>query len=326
MRQATIENPHSQPGARSTAIRGDLFDARASSEPVIEVDALNVVYGDFHAVKDLSFHVERGELYALLGTNGAGKTSALEAIEGHRRPSSGTVRVFGTSPTDRRAVRRRTGMMLQESGFADDLSVAESVGLIGRLSGRSDVVERVLEVVDLTDKARTRVSQLSGGEKRRLDFAAAVYGRPELLILDEPTTGLDIQSRDAVWAAVEQLREDGATVILTTHYLEEAQQRADRIGLMHDGALRAQGTVAELTGSLPSSIRFSLAPTAPAPPLRSAEVAGRSYLIETFQLQTDLKQLLDWSDAHAVELIGLSAAPTRLDDVFRALDPHPTNH
>ena len=215
--------------------------------------------------------------------------------------------------------------MLQESGFSEDLSVAESVGLIGRLTGRADTVDRVLDVIDLRGKAHTRVSQLSGGEKRRLDFGTAVYGGPELLILDEPTTGLDIQSRDAVWLAVEKLREDGTTVVLTTHYLEEAQQRADRIGLMRDGALRAEGTVAELTGALPSSIRFSLAPTAPVPPLQGASVDGRSYSIETLDLQADLKQLLDWADAHAVELVGLSAAPTRLDDVFRTLDPGSTH-
>ena len=124
---------------------------------------------------------------------------------------------------------------------------------------------------------------------------------------------------------MEQLREEGASVILTTHYLEEAQQRADRIGLMHDGAFRVEGTVAELTRTLPSSIRFSLAPDSPAPPSWSALVDGQTYVIETFDLQADLKQLLDWSDVHAVELIGLSAAPTRLDDVFRALDPHPTS-
>jgi ABC-2 type transport system ATP-binding protein len=306
------------------AARGALGETARSSSPVIEVDALNVVYGDFHAVEDLSFHVERGELYALLGTNGAGKTSALEVIEGHRSATSGAVRVFDKRPTDRRAVRPRMGVMLQESGFSDDLTVSESVELIGRLTGRSDTVERVLEVVDLTHKAHTRVAQLSGGEKRRLDFATAVFGRPELLILDEPTTGLDIQSRDAVWAAVEQLRAEGTTVVLTTHYLEEAQQRADRIGLMHQGTLRAQGTVAELTRALPSTIRFSLAPGAPTPPLPSATASGRSHLIETFDLPADLKRLLDWSAAHAVELIGLSAAPTQLDDVFRALDPHPT--
>lgn len=298
---------------------------KASEGAVIEVDKLNVRYGDFQAVKDLSFHVERGELYALLGTNGAGKTSTLEIIEGHRKASSGTVRVFGKSPMDRRAVRPATGIMLQESGFAPDLTVAESVRLIGRLTGRSDAVDRVLGLIALTHKAETRVSQLSGGEKRRLDFATAVYGRPELIFLDEPTTGLDIQSRDAVWDAVELLREGGSTIVLTTHYLEEAQQYADRIGLMHRGTLRREGTVSELTRTLPASIRFSLPPNAPAPPMRSAQVPDQSYLIETFDLQTDLKRLLDWADAHAVELLGLSAAPTRLDDVFRALDADPTS-
>lgn len=295
-------------------------DAAAPSGPVISVDRLNVTYGDFHAVKDLSFEVRRRELYALLGTNGAGKTSTLEVIEGHREASSGEVRVFGKSPTDRRAVRSRMGIMLQESGFSPDLTVAESVGLFGRLSGRADTVERVLGVIGLTGKAGALVSQLSGGEKRRLDFATAVYGAPALIVLDEPTTGLDIQSRDAVWDAVDRLREDGSTIVLTTHYLEEAQQRADRIGLMHQGAFRRQGTVAELTRTLPAVIEFTLASGAPAP-ARLVPAADGSYRIETLQLQRDLRQLLDWADAHDVELGDLSAAPTRLDDVFRAIDP-----
>lgn len=291
--------------------------------PVIDVDRLGVVYGEFHAVKDLSFQVERGELYALLGTNGAGKTSTLEVVEGHRRATSGSVRVLGSAPTDRRAVRPRTGIMLQESGFAPDLTVVETVRLIGRLSGREDSAERVLGLVDLPHKAETRVAQLSGGEKRRLDFATAVYGRPELIFLDEPTTGLDIQSRDALWDTVQELRDDGATVVLTTHYLEEAQQRADRIGLMHGGTLRRQGTVADLTRSLPASIRFSLPPDAPSPPRQAALLADRSWAIETFELQRDLTQLLDWAAASDVELEGLSAAPTRLDDVFRAVGSEP---
>ena len=211
------------------------------ASPVIDVERLNVTYGDFHAVKDLSFQVRRGELYALLGTNGAGKTSTLEVVEGHRTATSGTVRVFGQSPRDRRAVRPRMGIMLQESGFSPDLTVRESVRLIGKLTQRTDDVDRVLGVVDLTRKAGTKVSQLSGGEKRRLDFATAVYGAPELIFLDEPTTGLDIQSRDDLWDAVDRLREDGSTIVLTTHYLEEAQQRADRIGLMHRGHLPPGG-------------------------------------------------------------------------------------
>ncbi|MFE7506485.1 ABC transporter ATP-binding protein [Promicromonospora sp. NPDC057488] len=294
-----------------------------TTTPAIDIDRLNVTYGDFHAVKDLSFQVEQGELYALLGTNGAGKTSTLEVVEGHRKASSGTVRVLGKSPADRRAVRPRMGIMLQESGFSPDLTVAETVRLIGRLSGRTDSERRVLGVVDLTGKAVTRVSQLSGGEKRRLDFATAVYGRPELIFLDEPTTGLDIQSRDALWDAVEQLRHDGSTIVLTTHYLEEAQQRADRIGLMHRGTFRHEGTVAELTRTLPAAIQFSLPPGAPAPLVQAGPGPDGSYLIETFELQSDLKQLLDWAHAHDVELRGLSAAPTRLDDVFRAIDAEP---
>jgi ABC-2 type transport system ATP-binding protein len=286
--------------------------------PVIDVEGLTVAYGEFTAVRDLSFHVQHGELYALLGTNGAGKTSTLEVVEGHRRPTSGTVRIFGENPQDRPAVRPRTGIMLQDSGFSPDLTVRESVGLIGTLSGRRDDVDRVLGVAGLSRRASTSVSQLSGGEKRRLDFATAVYGGPELVILDEPTTGLDIQSRDALWAAVDRLREEGSTVVLTTHYLEEAQQRADRIGLMHQGVLRSEGTVAELTQTLPSVITFGLPPGAPEPPTVGA--LNGAFHIETFHLQDDLHRLLAWAHDHGVELKKLEAGPTRLDDVFRALD------
>ncbi|WP_052847971.1 ABC transporter ATP-binding protein [Streptomyces avicenniae] len=290
-----------------------------TSTPVIDVERLNLSYGDFHAVKDLSFQVAKGELYALLGTNGAGKTSALEVVEGHRPPGSGTVRVFGHSPRDRLAVRPRMGIMLQESGFSPDLTVRESVRLIGGLSRRKDSVGRVLGVVGLTDKAGTRVSQLSGGERRRLDFATAVYGTPELLFLDEPTTGLDIQSRDALWQAVDRLREDGATVVLTTHYLEEAQQRADRIGLMHKGTLHQEGTVHELTRTLPGTVRFSLKDPAPALPLPATREGDGTFLVRTFHLQKDLHTLLGWAHDNGLELGQLQAGPTRLDDVFRAV-------
>jgi ABC-2 type transport system ATP-binding protein len=290
-----------------------------TTTPVIEVDGLNVTYGDFHAVRDLSFQVRGGELYALLGTNGAGKTSTLETVEGHRTATSGTVRVFGKSPGDRQAVRPRMGIMLQESGFSPDLTVRESVRLIGTLTRRTDDVDRVLDTVDLTRKAGTKVSQLSGGEKRRLDFATAVYGTPELIFLDEPTTGLDIQSRDRLWSTVDRLRENGSTVVLTTHYLEEAQQHADRIGLMHRGTLHREGTVAELTRTLPSVIRFGLPTPAPALPLPATREGDGRYLVETFALQKDMYTLLRWAEDHGVELRELAAGPTRLDDVFRAI-------
>ena len=313
----TIERPESWSTRVVNAMRRK---GSSSAGPVITVNNLNVSYGDFHAVNDLSFQVEPGEIYALLGTNGAGKTSTLEVMEGHRKATTGTVRVFGKDPLDRKAVRSRMGVMLQESGFSPDLTVAETVRLLGRLTGRKHKVDRVISIVNLTDKAQTMVSQLSGGEKRRLDFAAAVYGNPELIFLDEPTTGLDIQSRDALWDTVEQLRSEGATIILTTHYLEEAQQRADRIGLMHAGTFRHQGTVAELTRSLPAAIQFSLSPGDAAPPMQFTLAADQSLRIETFDLQADLKRLLDWASARSIELRGLSAAPTRLDDVFRAIE------
>lgn len=294
--------------------------------PVIEVDDLTVVYGDFHAVKGLSFQVRRGEFYALLGTNGAGKTSTLEVVEGHRKADSGAVRVFGSNPRERKVVRPRMGIMLQESGFSPDLTVRESVRLIGGLTRRQDSVERVVDLVGLSKKAGTKVSQLSGGEKRRLDFATAVYGTPELIVLDEPTTGLDIQSRDELWDSVDRLREAGSTVVLTTHYLEEAQQRADRIGLMHQGVFHRQGTVAELTATLPGVIRFGLPADAaglsagvPALPLQVARQADGTLLVETHRLQKDLHTLLGWAEDHGVDLVGLEAGPTRLDDVFRAI-------
>lgn len=292
-----------------------------SSTAVIEVENLNVRYGDFHAVKDLSFQVRRGELYALLGTNGAGKTSTLEVVEGHRPAASGAVRVFGQHPTDRGAVRPRMGIMLQESGFSPDLTVKESVGLIGTLTRRQDDVGRVLGISGLTHKATTKVSQLSGGEKRRLDFATAVYGGPELLILDEPTTGLDIQSRDDLWTAVDKLRDEGSTIVLTTHYLEEAQQRADRIGLMHQGVFHREGTVVELTQTLPAVITFTLPAGSPVPPLGAPRADG-AVRLETFALQDDLRRLLDWAHDAGVDLRELQAGPTRLDDVFRAINNH----
>ncbi|MGC7096818.1 ABC transporter ATP-binding protein [Amycolatopsis lurida] len=290
-----------------------------TSTAVIDVERLNLKYGDFHAVKDLSFQVHRGEFYALLGTNGAGKTSTLETIEGHRAPTSGTVRVLGKSPRDRAAVRPKMGIMLQESGFTPDLTVRESIRLIGALTRRQDRVDRVLAIVDLTRKAGTKVSQLSGGEKRRLDFATAIWGTPELVFLDEPTTGLDIQSRDALWDAVDKLRENGSTIVLTTHYLEEAQQRADRVGLMHQGTFHQEGTVAELTRTLPAVIQFALPHATPALPLAHRRDNG-TVLVETHQLQKDLFVLLRWAHDNAVELQDLQAGPTRLDDVFRAIN------
>ena len=273
--------------------------------------------GEFQAVKQLSFAVQSGELYALLGTNGAGKTTTLETIEGYRKPSSGRVSVFGGNPEDRAAVRPRLGIMLQESGFAADLTVAESLRLAGSLSGRDDDDRRVLALVDLTGKADTRVGQLSGGEKRRLDFAMAIWGTPELVFLDEPTTGLDPTARDQLWSVVAGLRERGTTIILTTHYLEEAQKYADRIGLMHKGALQREGTLTELVENQPSHITFVAPPSVDLPfPVTTENGLAR---IDTDELQRDLTVLLTWADRSSIRLDRLSATSSSLDDVFRSL-------
>jgi ABC-2 type transport system ATP-binding protein len=286
--------------------------------PVVDVDGLTVTYGDVTAVRDLTFRVQQGELYALLGTNGAGKTSALEVIGGRRRATSGTVRVFGSNPLGRRAARPRTGIMLQATAAAPDRTIQKAVGLIGSRGEIRDDVDAVLGVAGLAGKAGPLVSQLSGGQKRRLDFATAVHGRPELVVLDDPTAGLDSYSRDALWDAVQRLRDDGSTVLLTTHHPDEVQQHADRIGLLHEGTLRHEGTIAELTRSLPAVISFALPPGAPEPPIVGA--LNGAFHVKTFNLQLDLHRLLVWAHDHSVQLLQLRADPPRLDDVLRGSD------
>src|SRR5690606_9069588 len=213
-------------------------------EHVIEVTGLRRVYGGgFEAVRGITFSVGRGEIFALLGTNGAGKTSTVELLEGLAPPSGGRVRVLGHDPfAERAAVRPRTGVMLQEGGFPSDLTVAETTRMwAGCVSGARPPAE-VLERVGLTTKSRVRVKQLSGGERRRLDLALALLGDPEVLFLDEPTTGLDAEGRRDTWELVRRLREAGTTVLLTTHYLEEAEGLADRLAILHDGEIAAAGT------------------------------------------------------------------------------------
>ena len=292
-----------------------------TTERVVEAADLSYNYGahgEFQAVRKLNFSVQRGELYALLGTNGAGKTTTLETIEGHRAPTSGRVSVFGGDPRNRASVRPRVGIMLQESGFASDLTVAESLRLSGSISGREDSDDRVLGLVDLVAKRDTRVGQLSGGEKRRLDFGMAIWGTPELIFLDEPTTGLDPSARDGLWNVVAGIREKGTTIILTTHYLEEAQKYADRIGLMHKGELEREGTLAELVEDQPSHIEF-VAPAGTELPLAVTTTVNGLSRLDTDNLQRDLTTLLVWADRAGHTLERLSATTSSLDDVFRSL-------
>ncbi|MET7401195.1 ABC transporter ATP-binding protein [Dactylosporangium sp. NPDC005572] len=292
---------------------------------VIEVSGLSRRYGDFSAVRDVSFSVERGELFALLGTNGAGKTSTLELVEGLARPSGGSVRILGHDPVARRSrVRPRTGVMLQDAGFPGDLTVVEVARMwAGTLTAPRPVPE-ALTLAGLDHRAGVRVRQLSGGERRRLDLALAVLGRPEVLVLDEPTTGLDPQSRRDAWNLLRDLVRDGVTVLLSTHYLEEAEELADRLAIMHRGTVVAAGTVREVVDAHPARISFGLPSGVEPPALPGAAVVERGrVVVQTDELQPALLTLLTWADRDGVALAGLDARSASLEEVFLSIANEP---
>lgn len=296
----------------------------------VEVCELSRRYGGpggYEAVRGISFRVERGELFALLGTNGAGKTSTLELVEGLGRPSGGSVRVLGQDPyTQRPAVRPRVGVVLQEGGLPSDLTVTETAAMwAGTLTDPRPVGE-VLALVGLEHRARVRVQQLSGGERRRLDLALALLGRPELLLLDEPTAGLDPESRRDTRRLVRELSREGVTVLLTTHYLEEAEELADRLAIMHQGRIVADGSVGDVVAAHPARIRFSLPAGVPEhdlPPLPGARVAAQDrpgqVTIHTSVLQQTLTALLCWAGDRDVQLAGLDARSASLEEAFLAI-------
>ncbi|MFE7979266.1 ABC transporter ATP-binding protein [Streptomyces shenzhenensis] len=296
-------------------------------EHVIEVTDLRRVYGGgFEAVRGISFSVTRGEVFALLGTNGAGKTSTVEVLEGLAAPAGGRVRVLGHDPhRERAAVRPRTGVMLQEGGFPAELTVAETARMWADCSSRARRgTAEALEMVGLDRKAGVRVKQLSGGERRRLDLALAVLGEPEVLFLDEPTTGLDVEGRRDTWDLVRALRDAGTTVLLTTHYLEEAENLADRLAILHEGRIAAAGTPAEVTALRPSRISFEL-PTGyflgDLPPLDRLgvcehETDGRTVRLRTRELQRAATGLLVWAEQTGVELHRLDVRSASLEEAF----------
>ncbi|MGA5410852.1 ABC transporter ATP-binding protein [Streptomyces lavendulocolor] len=288
---------------------------------VIEAEDVRRSYaGGFEAVTGVTFSVSRGEVFALLGTNGAGKTSTVELLEGLARPSGGTVRVLGHDPyTERAAVRPRIGMMLQEGGFPADLTVAETVRMWAGCTTGARPAGEALEAVGLGGRSTVHVKQLSGGEKRRLDLALALLGRPEVLFLDEPSTGLDAEGRRDTWELVRGLRDAGTTVLLTTHYLEEAEALADRLAIMHRGRIVTAGTPAEVTAARPSRIRFVLpegVPAARLPLSLRAAATGRHVEIRTHTLQDALADLLLWAREQDVRLEGLDARSASLEEAF----------
>ncbi|MEU7811484.1 ABC transporter ATP-binding protein [Pseudonocardia sp. NPDC049154] len=287
-------------------------------DTAIRVRGLQVRYGTFEAVRGVDLEVLRGEVFALLGTNGAGKTTTLEVLEGFQRRSGGEVSVLGLDPgTQRDELRARMGIQLQEGGFVEELTVGETLELWGKLAVRPDRPDRLLERFDLVHRRDVRVGALSGGEKRRLDLATAVWGSPELVVLDEPTTGLDPGSRRRTWDAIQELQEAGRTVVLTTHYLEEAEALADRVAIMHEGRLAVSGTLEQILASRPAGFSATL-PEGVTPP-DGAVLEGRTIRVSTRDLQQDLTGFLAWAADHRVRLSDLRAAPASLADIYHSI-------
>lgn len=301
------------------------------SENVIEVTELWRRYGPpkgegFTAVRGVSFSVARGELFALLGTNGAGKTSTVELLEGHARPTQGSIRLFGGYDplSDRTRVRPRTGVMLQEGGFASDLTVAETVGMWAKCTTRPRPIDEAISMTGLTARAGTLIKNLSGGEKRRLDLSLAVLGSPELLFLDEPTAGMDPEGRQQTWRLIEQLQEHDTTIVLTTHYLDEAERLADRLAIMHRGRIAASGTVADIVSAHPSSLFFrlpagvTLADLPPPADLGAVDVKEKDGAVQvaTQDLQFTATETLLWARNRGLRLGELHARSASLEEAF----------
>lgn len=293
----------------------------------IVVEDLRKLYGPVVALDGVSFTVEPGEVYALLGENGAGKSTAVEILEGHRTRSSGRVEVLGVDPSAAgRDFRDRIGIVLQSSGVEAEFTVREVIELYGGCYRNSRPLEEVVALVGLDEKVDERVGSLSGGQRRRIDLALGIVGRPQLLFLDEPTTGFDPSARRKSWDLIEALGADGTTVLLTTHYLDEAEHLAGRVGVLSHGKMIAEGTPEELINqvsgtvvsfTLPESID-PLAAAATFEPMLGANIRISGRLVESSidRPTAAVHRLTGWAVGAGVELDSLSVSRASLEDVY----------
>jgi ABC-2 type transport system ATP-binding protein len=300
-----------------------------SNEPAVTIAGLVKRYGERCAVDGLTLTAGRGEVTAILGPNGAGKTTTIEVCEGYRRPDGGTVRVLGLDPAaDGRALRPRVGVMLQSGGIPPAVPAVEYLRLLSRFHSRPNDPGWLLDIVGLSAVAKTPFKRLSGGQQQRLSLAAAVVGRPELVFLDEPTAGMDPQARHATWDLVSALRADGVAVILTTHFMEEAERLSDHVVIIDRGQAVASGSPAELTGST-GQLRFRAQPGLDTESLLAALPAGSAakespaghYLIEV-QAAVDpglLAAVTAWCAERSVLPSSLKIESRTLEDVFLEL-------
>ncbi|MGI8983381.1 MAG: ABC transporter ATP-binding protein [Acidimicrobiales bacterium] len=291
--------------------------------PAIRVRDLRKSYGTIDAVRGVDFDVAEGEVFGFLGPNGAGKTTIVEILEGYRERTAGTVEVLGHDPArGGRRLRERIGIVLQETGVERFLRVGEVLELYCGYYPRPRPVGDLLALVGLEDKRDDIVKTLSGGQRRRLDLALGLAGDPELVFLDEPTTGFDPSARREAWDIVRNLRDLGKTVFLTTHYMDEAQHLADRVAVIAAGRIVAEGPPDSLSGrSDATEIRFSPAPAGELPPLgpATATLDGQVVVVRTAEPTATLHLLTGWALERGVTLGGLSVSRPSLEDVYLEL-------
>jgi len=289
--------------------------------PAVEVSGLKKAYGPLEAVRGIDFTVEQGEVFALLGPNGAGKTTTLEILEGFLSRSGGRVSVLGVDPADaNRRWRERVGIVFQGAVVEPYLKVREVLERNAGYYPKPRGVDEVLELVGLVEKADARAKTLSGGQQRRLDVALGIIGAPDLLFLDEPTTGFDPTARRGAWELVDRLRDEGATIILTTHYMDEAQHLADRVVVINQGEIVASGTPETIGGRSEAAvrIRFALPPDVDpdSMPIAGTRDGHGIYILETTDEVRVLHALTSWALECGVDLVGLTVDRPSLEDVY----------
>jgi ABC-2 type transport system ATP-binding protein len=299
-------------------------------DTAIRVEGLVKRYGSFTAVDQVSFTVNRGEIFGILGPNGAGKTTTLEVIEGLLSPTEGEVTVLGLDVLKHRnEVKAKIGVQLQSSAYFDYLSLKEILSLLGSFYPKRIQPQTLLEQVGLLDKSGSYVKHLSGGQVQRFTVAASLINDPELIILDEPTTGLDPQARRNIWGLIREIHQRGVTVVLTTHYMEEAEELCDRLAIMDGGSLKAVDTPRNLVGRLQAAYTVKLAMDNPLTEAQMSslngsvdfvqELDGNSYLLRLKSGPSSLGKVLDEMVRSDINLERLEIAPVTLEDVFLEL-------